>query len=302
MPRRFDWNDLRYLLAVARGGTVSEAARRLGADHATVIRRIDGLEQALGAKLVERNPRGYNLTQKGEALLASAQRIEEEAERAERELAGAESRLTGLVRISSLEGFGNFFLAGRLPRFAARSPGMSIELVTIQQILALSRREADLAITLDPPDGGRFLKEKLTDYALFVYGAKDYLAKAPPIATPADLGAHPFVSYIDDLVFMRGLDYLAEIRRGLRARLQSSSLHAQMEAAHAGYGLCVLPAFLARRQPALVPVLPDQVSLTRSYWMVSNADDAASPRLRAVRAFIREEVEAARPLFLPSAG
>lgn len=298
MPRHFDWDNLRVLLAVARGGTVSEAARRLRADHATVIRRIDGLEEALGAKLVERNPRGYRLTQKGETLLASAQRIEEEAMRAEQELAGTESRLSGLVRISSLEGFGNFFLASRLPRFSMRSPGVSIELVTIQQILALSRREADLAITLDPPEGARFVREKLTDYRLFIYGARNYLAAAAPIRTTADLGAHPFVSYIDDLVFMRGLDYLDEVRRGLRSRLQSSSLHAQMEMACAGYGLCVLPAFLAQRRPELVPVLPGEVSLTRSYWLVSDADGAGSPQLRAVRAFIREEVEAAKGLFL----
>ncbi|MFC3126504.1 LysR family transcriptional regulator [Pseudoroseomonas globiformis] len=297
MPRRFDWNDLRYLLAVSRAGTVSEAARRLGADHATVIRRIDALEQALDAKLVERNPRGYHLTQRGEALLASARRIEEEAEQAQRALAGGEAPLSGLVRISSLEGFGNFFLAGRLPRFAARNPDVAVELLTIQQILALSRREADLAITLAPPESERFLREKLTDYVLMVYGTEEYLGRAPPLRRPEELGAHPFISYIDDLVFMRGLDYLDEIRRGLRARLQSSSLHAQMEAACAGHGLCVLPAFMARTRPELRAVLPREVRLVRSYWMVSDADLAGTQRLRAMRNFIREEVAEARAMF-----
>ncbi|KAA2213072.1 LysR family transcriptional regulator [Teichococcus oryzae] len=299
MSRRFDWNDLRYLLAVSRAGTVSLAARRMGADHATVIRRIDALEQALGVKLVERNPRGYHLTQRGEALLASARRMEEEAERAQHALAGGDAPLSGLVRISSLEGFGNFFLAGRLPRFAARNPDVAVELITIQQILALSRREADLAITLQPPDSDRFLREKLTDYALLVYGSVGYLARAPALRSADDLAAHPFISYIDDLVFMRGLDYLDEIRRGLRARLQSSSLHAQMEAACAGHGLCVLPAFMARTRPQLRPVLPDTLRLTRSYWLVSEAAAAGTRRLRAMRDFIRAEVRAEQALFLP---
>lgn len=298
MVQRFDWDDLRYLLAVGRAGTVSEAARRLGADHATVARRIDGLERSLNAKIVERNPRGYNLTPKGQALFLSAQRIEEEAQRAERELAGIEAPVSGLVRISSLEGFGNFFLAGRLPRLAQRSPELSIELITIQQILALSRREADLAITLAPPESGRFLREKLTDYLLFVYGARDYLASAAPIREPADLATHRFVSYIDDLVFMRGLDYLDEIRRGLRARLQSSSLHAQMEAACAGYGLCVLPAFIASGRPDLAAVLPEQVFLRRSYYLVADPDTYGTGRMRVVRDFIRTEVADARGSFM----
>ncbi len=298
MAQRFDWDDLRYLLAVGRAGTVSEAARRLGADHATVARRIDGLERSLNAKIVERNPRGYNLTPKGQALFLSAQKIEEEAQRAERELAGIEAPVSGLVRISSLEGFGNFFLARRLPRLAQRSPELTIELITIQQILALSRREADLAITLAPPESGRFLREKLTDYLLFVYGARGYLASAAPIREPADLAMHPFVSYIDDLVFMRGLDYLDEIRRGLRARLQSSSLHAQMEAACAGYGLCVLPAFIANGRPDLVAVLPEQVFLQRSYYLVADPDTYGTGRMRLVRDFIKTEVADARGLFM----
>jgi DNA-binding transcriptional LysR family regulator len=295
---RFDWDDLRHFLGVARAGTVSLAARRLGVDHATVIRRIDALEHALGAKLFERNPRGYNLTQRGERLLVSAELIEEEAVKAGREVGAAGQAVGGLVRISTLEGFGNFFFASRLPRLAAQYPNLTIELITIQQIVALSRREADVAITLQPPPTGRFLRDRLTDYVLYVYGTEAYLVNRPPIESREDLAGHTFCGYIDDLVFVRGLDYLDEIQRGLKARLQSSSLHAQMEAACEGYGLCVLPAFIASRRPELVPVLPDQISLKRSYWLVSSLDVAASPRVQAVRRFIHAEVEASQRLFL----
>ncbi|ACB93830.1 LysR family transcriptional regulator [Beijerinckia indica] len=298
MDRGFDWNDLRFFLAVARAGTVSLAARRLGVDHATVIRRIDGLEHALGAKIFERNPRGYNVTQKGEKLLASAQMIESEAQKAEQELAGSHQTVSGLVRISSLEGFGNFFLASRLPRFTANHPNITLELLNIQQIVALSRREADLAITLQPPETGRFVRERLTDYMLFVYGSRAYLDNAKPIRTREDFIDHPFSGYIDDLVFTRGLDYLHEVKPGLRARIQSSSLHAQMEAACAGFGLCILPAFIAAHRPELVPVLPQEVALKRSYWLVADADAAMSSRIRAVRHFIFAEVAEAQALFV----
>jgi DNA-binding transcriptional LysR family regulator len=208
----------------------------------------------------------------------------------------------GVVRISTLEGFGNFFLARRLPKFAQQYPNLVIELLTLQQIVALSRREADIAISLQPPDtdtdAGRFFREKLTDYALFVYGSRDYLDAHRPITSQEDLRDHVFCGYIDDLVFVRGLDYLNEVAKGLRARLQSSSLHPQTEAACAGYGLCVLPAYIASRYPELVPVLPEKIALKRSYWLVAHVDVAPSPRVQAITSFIRAEVEAYRAHFL----
>lgn len=305
MTETFDWDDLRFFLAVARSGRISGAGRRLGTDHATVSRRISGLERALGAKLFERNPRGYNLTQPGERLLASAQAIEAEALKAERTIAEVDLAVAGTIRISTLEGFGNFFLAGRLPRFAQANPNLAVELIAIQQIVALSRREADIAVTLDPPRSGRFVQDILTEYVLFVYGARSYLAEHAPVESRDDFLRHSFVGYIDDLVFMRGLDYLDEVGgreggRGLRARVQSSSLHAQMEATLSGYGLCVLPAFMAARHPDLVRVLPGEVCLRRRYSLVTHADVAETARVRAAQRFIRAEVEAAQGLFLGS--
>jgi len=300
--RPFNWDDLRYFVAVAQAGTVSQAARSLAVDHATVIRRVEALERALGAKLFERNPRGYNLTHTGEQLMASAEIIHEETRKIMREARSGGHAVGGLVRVSSLEGFGNFFLAARLPQFTAHYPNLAVELLTLQQIVALSRREADVAINLQPPEGGRFAREKLTDYLLYVYGSKEYLAKHPPIETREDLRSHPFCGYIDDLVFVRGLNYLSEVAPGLRPRLQSSSLHAQAEAVSRGYGLCVLPAFIGSSRPELERVIPDRIVLRRSYWLVANADVATSPRVQAIWRFIKDQVHAARALFLPDEG
>jgi DNA-binding transcriptional LysR family regulator len=300
--RSFDWDDLRYFLSVAQAGTVASAARRLGVDHATIIRRIDALERSMNVKLFERTPRGYFLTTNGERLLPSAETMQNEARSIGRELLAGSHGVGGVLRISSLEGFGNFFLSGRLPKFARQHPNLYIELVTLQQIVALSRREADIAIGLQPPDtdSGRFFREKLTDYALFVYGSRDYLAAHPPIIAAEELRDHVFCGYIDDLVFLRGLDYLDEVAKGLRARLQSSSLHAQTETALAGHGLCVLPAYIASRYPDLVPVIPEKISLKRSYWLVAGVDVAPSPRVQAIRHFMHAEVETYQAQFLPA--
>src|SRR3546814_7417800 len=113
-----------------------------------------------------------------------------------------------LVRISTPEGFGNFFRASRSGALATAHPRLAVEMITIQQIVALSRREADVAVTMTLPPGGNFLHEHLTDYRLFVYGSRTYLASAPPIRSRDDLGDHPFIGYVDDLIFTRALNYL----------------------------------------------------------------------------------------------
>ncbi len=293
----FNWNDLRFFLAVARSRTISLAGRRTGTDHATVSRRIAALEAALGLQLFERNPRGYNLTQHGEALLATAGAMEAEAVRIEEAAAGQQQGLAGAVRISTPEGFGNFFLASRIGRLASAHPQLAIEMITIQQIVALSRREADVSVTMTPPQGGNFVRELLTDYDLFVYGSKDYLQSAAPILSREDLGHHSFIGYVDDLIFTRELNYLSEIKPHLRARLQNSSLQAQLSATMSGFGLCVLPAYVAATAAELIPVLPEQFSLKRSYWMMVHADVAETAQVRLTRRFLRGLVAEAGSFF-----
>jgi DNA-binding transcriptional LysR family regulator len=181
MMHRFTWDDLQFFLAVGRTGQLSAAARKLRTNHATVSRRIDRLEQALATKLFERSPRGYTLTALGERLIESAEIMEREAANFHNEAVSGAAPVSGVVRISTLEGFGNYFLADRLPLLAQSQPGLSIEVLTIQQIVSLSRREADITITLNAPKAGPYHTEKITTYRLFVYGHRDYVARHAPV-------------------------------------------------------------------------------------------------------------------------
>ena len=299
MKLTFDWNDLRFFLAVARQGTLTGAAKRMATDHATVSRRISALEAALGAKLFERSPQGYVLTQHGERLLAYAEPMETQALGAIRDLGHSELGVSGTVRLNTLEGFGNFFLMQRMGRFAAQHPQLKIEIITIQQIMSLSKREGDVAISLHPPKEGRFFTKKLTDYRLLLYASKDYLASSPPIHSRQDLKRHIFIGYVDDLIFTRGLDYLDEVFVGAKARIQSSSILAQREITEGGHGLCVLPAFMTAGRKNLVPILPHEVAIVRSYWLFAHADVAEIARVRALTRFIEGEVAAAPDFFMP---
>jgi DNA-binding transcriptional LysR family regulator len=296
---RFDWDDLRFFLAVARAGRLTVAARRLGADHATVSRRISALESALKAKLFERRPQGYALTEHGERLLAKAEAMETQALAVSSEIGGADLALSGTVRIGTPDGFGTFFLAPRMAGFAAQYSDLEIQLVAMPRLLSLSKREADVAVSLAPPKEGKIVARKLTDYRLGLYSTSEYLGRHPAIGAPEDLHAHEIIGYIDDLIFAPELDYLDEVSKGLRARLQSSNLIAQMQTTLAGGGICVLPHFMAILDPRLVPVLPAQVSITRSFWLIVHADLKEVARIRATMDFVVREVKAARSLFIP---
>ncbi len=296
---RFDWDDLRFFLAVARAGRLTVAARRLGADHATVSRRITALETALKAKLFERRPQGYALTDQGERLLAKAEAMETEALAASSEIGGADLALSGAVRIGAPDGFGTMFLAPRLAKLAAAYPELEIQLVAMPRLLSLSKREADIAITLNPPKEGKIVARKLVDYRLGLFATRDYLDKAPPLQKPEDLFEHRIIGYIDDLIFTPELDYLDDVVKGLRAHVQSSSVVAQMNAALAGAGVAVIHHFMAHDEPRLVPVLPDQVSIERSFWLIVHSDLKDVARVRATMDFIVRETKAARGIFMP---
>lgn len=296
--QRFDWDDLRYFLAVARSGRLTLAARRLGADHATVSRRISSLETSLKAKLFERRPQGYTLTAHGERLLAKAESMETDALAIQSEVGGADMALSGMVRIGAPDGFGTRFLAPRLARYVAASPALEVQLVAMPRLLSLSKREADIAITLAPPKEGKIVARKLTDYRLGLYAAPGYLRGASPINQPDDLAQHSVIGYIDDLIFAAELDYLHEVSKGLRATTQSSNLNAQMEMTIAGAGVCVLPHFMASGHPGLTQVLADKVNIQRTFWLVVHADLKDLARVRTTIDFIVREVKAAKGLFM----
>ena len=293
----FDWNDLKSFLAVARSGRLTAAAGRLGIDHSTLSRRLTALEHALKAKLFDRSPSGYTLTEPGRRLLPTAEEMERLALGAQEAVGGSAASVEGAVRIGAPEGFGSYFLAPRIAALKARHPGLLVQLVAQTAVFSLSKRDADIAISVSRPPAGRLIVTKLTDYDLGLYAAPAYLDAHPPVRGTADLDAHSFVGYIGELLHFPELDFLQHVAPEGAVSVESSNLLAQLRATLAGAGLCVLPAFLAGEEKGLVRVLPDAVSLTRSLWLIVHQDLAELARVKAVVRFIKDEVEAARETF-----
>ena len=299
MSQIFDWDLLQSFLAVARTGRLTVAAKRLGVDHSTLSRRLATLEAALGAKLFDRALSGYSLTHQGEALLARAETMESTALAIQSDIGQERGRVSGTVRIGTPDGFGTAFLAPVIHELTAAQPGLHIDLVATPFGFSLSKREADIAISLSRPAEGRVHVRKLTDYRLGLYAAAAAPGLWQEVKSLEDVAARPFISYIDDLLYNSELDYTPAALRAVEPRLRSSTLVAQHAACAAGAGLCILPCFLADSDPRLVRALPEAVNLTRSFWMIVHSDMRELARIRVTGDFIAEAVHRAAGRFMP---
>ena len=244
-----NWDDVRIFLAVARAGQILGAARRLELNHATVSRRIATLERALGAKLFRRLTTGSELTEEGQRFLVAAERIEADMIAARADVAGESDEVAGTVRIGAPDGFGVAFLAPRLGQLTERHPQLSIQLVPVPRSFSLSRREADIAITVDRPTEGRLVAAKLVDYTLGLYASRAYAERHGLPDTLAGLKRHRLIGYVADLLISLSLDYGPEIMPDWQTSFGVSSALGQMEAVRSGAGIGILHTFIARTQP-----------------------------------------------------
>ncbi|WP_299395474.1 LysR family transcriptional regulator [Pelagibius sp.] len=291
------WDDLKFFLAVARSGQLTTAAKGLKVDNATVARRIRALESALDARLFDRNPKGYSLTEVGQRLLPAAEAMETSTLEAQAQVQGRDESLEGVVRLGAPDGFGSFFLAPRIHKLARRHPKLELQLVAMPRIFSLSKREADVSIAITRPKSGRLRVAKLTDYHLHLYATGDYLKESPPIQQLEDLKQHSMIGYISDLIFDPKLDYMPILGRKVVPQISSTNLIAQLNATLAGAGICILPDFLAGEQSGLQPVLRKTFSLTRTFWIVSHENTASLRRIRETVDFIKAEVRENRDIF-----
>lgn len=298
VTQQFDWNALPSFLAVVRCGRLTAAAKQLGVDHSTLSRRIMDLERNLQVRLFDRQPSGYTLTPQGESLLDSAQAMETTAMGIMANVAGSSLKIAGTVRVGAPDGFGTHFLAPRLGRLGAMHPDLQIQLVTLPRVFSLSKREADIAIGLAPPEEGRLHARKLTDYELGLYGSADYCARFGPVRSLSGIEQHRFIGYIEDLIYAPQLDYLPMISKQIRPSFTSSSLLAQLQATIQGFGLCVLPCFMADEDARLKRVLKDEISLKRSFHLITHSNIRSLARIQLVQSFIAGEVQAARRCFV----
>lgn len=286
-----DWNDLQTFLGIARAGQLARAAKAAGVDATTLGRRLRRLEARLGQTLFEQTREGQVLTEAGERLLATVEIMQRAASRIEDQ--PGQEVLSGVLRVTTSEGFGTQIVAPHLHGFVAEHPALTIDLAATSGFLSLSKREADLAVMLGRPLAGPVISAKLADYRLRLYAARDYAEVRGLPDTAADLERHVLIGYVPDLLYAPELRYLDELAPKLAPAVRSSSITAQQKLIAAGTGIGVLPCFMGDNDPTLIRVLPEK-AITRAFWVVTHRDTRQLARVRAFRAWLADLVRQQR--------
>ncbi|WP_342376956.1 LysR family transcriptional regulator [Myxococcus stipitatus] len=279
------WDDLRYLLSVARQGSLAGAARELRVDATTVGRRLAALEKALGTRLVLRGARTLGLTEEAEAVVVRAREMEDSL-RSLSDAVSREEKAEGTVRIAATEYLAQALLAPHLGELHARHPGLNVELVVGSDLVDLQRGDADLALRIAPPRGDALVIRKVGDMAFAMYAARGYLRRrgAP---RPGDFRNHSVLAYRTTLTSGPESEELTRLTQGGRRLLQSNSTTVLREAAAAGLGVALLPCLTGERDTRLTRVGAGVLG-KRPLWLALHKDLQRSPRVRAASDWVVE--------------
>ncbi|MGI9500448.1 MAG: LysR family transcriptional regulator [Geminicoccaceae bacterium] len=278
MTHRVNWDDLRFVLAVADHGSVASAARQLGVNHTTVLRRVHAFEEAKKFRLFERLPTGYALTAEGEQLVAAARQIDDMVASLERRIAGRDLKLEGVIRVTTTDSFMTSVLPGHLASFRRQHPRIAIELALTNSRLNLTKRDADVAIRPAKELPAPLIGNRVADIGFAVYGGKDYLRTH---SAEIDAGGQAWLAGDELLANSPVAGWMRRHVPNARIAFRADSFVALRHAAAAGLGLAVLPCCLGDADPALVRQNAPVDDLSTGLWVLTHLDLSRAARIRA---------------------
>jgi DNA-binding transcriptional LysR family regulator len=293
-----DWDDFRHALAIGTAGSLAGAARSLGVNHTTVLRRLDALEAQLGTRLFDRQRRGYQPTEAGVALLEQARHMAERADEVERQVLGRDRELSGRLCVTTAFVVMNHLLPEPLAAFARAYPGIEVEVVENAFLVDLAsrhadtdqgwtRREADVALRLSGQVADHLVGRQLGMTQCKVYalrGAPDL----PQEPRPIDWLTRevPWIAFEHDAsgrVYDRWMhQHLAQAR----VRVRVDIFNAKAAMLQTGIGVGVLPTFMEAKHPELIAVSDTIPELAQPVWLLTHPDLRRTARVRAFMQFV----------------
>jgi DNA-binding transcriptional LysR family regulator len=292
----YDWNDLRYFLAVARTGSTISAAKDLGVNQSTVQRRLVALEQAVGRKLVERLPVGYRLTSFGEELRPHAEAVETAIACLDRKIASTDTAPSGTVRLTCSEGMAYRFIPRMLDVFHSRYPSVRVDLLISDDYLDLAKGEADIALRAGESKDSALITRKIADTPWAMYANRSYVGRHGRVDGADDLHRHAMI------IFDGELERLG-ISKWLRSRAPDAVVTARCNhvigmllTVKSGVGIGPLPLQVGDLEEDLVRVLDPVPESMASIYLLVHPDLRNVPRVRALFDFMVSEVDSFRPL------
>jgi len=290
----FDWNDLKYFLAVARHGSTIAAGKALHASQSTVQRRLAELETRLARKLVTRTASGYRLTEFGQELCPYAERIEAMIGDFERHVTDAGRDRSGVIRVTCPEPIVQR-MTPLIARFHARHPRLRVEFVMSDRYLDLSKGEADVAFRSGDTDD-ELVGRKIADSVWAVYASRGYIEHHGKPDHVGDLVRHALVCLDESMSNHRVVTWLKQVAPDARIAARNTSVLGLMYAVKSGVGVGPLPTAIADGEPDLVRVLGPIPELARSWRLLAHPDLRRTPRVAAFFDFIIEERESLKSI------
>lgn len=290
----FDWNDLKYFLAVARHGSTIAAAKALKTSQSTVQRRLVELEKRIGHRLVQRHATGYRLTDFGEELRPFAEHIESSIHEFERHIGDGARDQSGVIRVTCPEPIVQR-MTPLIERFHARYPKLRVEFVMSDRYLDLSKGEADVAFRSGDTDD-ELVGRKIADSVWAVYASRGYIERNGKPARIEDLARHPLVSFDESMRNHRVATWLREVAPDAMIAARNTSVLGLMYAVKSGVGVGPLPTAIADTEPDLVRVLGPIPDLARSWRLLTHPDLRRTPRIAAFFDFIVSERDALKSI------
>jgi DNA-binding transcriptional LysR family regulator len=277
-----DWNLYRSFLHVLKAGSLSGAARSLGSSQPTVGRHIEALEAALGTTLFTRSTEGLVPTALAQHIAGSVHAMASLSGAIARE-ASAEAEAThGTVRIAASETVGVEVLPPMLAELRTLFPELALELALSNRNEDILRGAADIAVRMTRPEQLSLVARKVGAVEIGLFAHRSYLERAGMPASATDLVRHALIGFDADPVLIRAAQSLGlDLSRDAFV-VRSDSEHAQFAALRAGIGIGACQRGIARREPDLLPVLPDRIGFTLDMWLVTHEDLRANRRVRQV--------------------
>lgn len=286
-----NWDDLRYILALARHGSAQAAARALNVNQTTVLRRLDALEAAVGVPLVDRNRAGHKLTETGRAAAEAAERMEEEYQSFRSALAAEKRLLAGLVRITASETLANRIVSPCLGAFRELHPDIAVELITSDARLDIARGEADVALRAGSrPEGAGIVARRLPDNDWTIYCSREYAARRGVPQDRAAIAGHDIIGMEGPMAALAGSVWLAQSAPDAVIRVRSNSMVNLVSNLKAGLGLGALPTLIGDSVPELVRCLSPPPELRSEMWIVVQEQQKSRPHVRAFTDFLARHV------------
>jgi DNA-binding transcriptional LysR family regulator len=288
-----DWDDLKYLLAVAESGSTLAAGKTLRVSQTTVARRIASLEASLGVPLFERRQAGYCLTKIGEELLGNAREVELAA-RGFVQTAAARSRdLTGSVCLTTEEIFGHGMLGAILSELHQRHPDVRIDLDTAPGIRDLSKGEADIALrSTKASQSSGVVGRRICNDDWALYCSRAYAERHGIPKSVDHLREHTLVGGGGGELWRVYEAWLTEIGAADRVAIHHDTSNGLLSAVRSGFGIAVLPLMVARGDSDLICCMPPRGGHGRTLWLLTHERVRHMPRVRVVIDFLHNRLKA----------